>query len=262
VKGEPWQLWVGGRKLTSNLASQIYSALHSADGISYWQTKPEVTPDVVNTVDWAPIRGTMKGVSRARRVFVTKHLSGMCGIGKFRKRWKQWEIDQCPRCGEKEEAPHVCICKDPGAREIWEKSLASIELLLRQWVTDPTILHVLMLYLRSWQSGEGVSYVPPRELEEMVREQHRFGWNRFFEGWFSTLWAENQQRFYHINKSNHNGKGWICALIKKFWDTAWDLWEHCNGVLHDKENRVTRSMELHLNRRVTRVFLNLCSRSL
>jgi hypothetical protein len=48
VKGEPWQLWVGGRKLTSNLASQIYSAHHSSDGISYWQTKPEVTPDVVN----------------------------------------------------------------------------------------------------------------------------------------------------------------------------------------------------------------------
>jgi len=53
--------------------------------------------------------------------------------------------------------------------------LASIELLLRQWDTDPTILHVLMLYLRSWQSGEGVSYVPPRALEEMIREQHRIG---------------------------------------------------------------------------------------
>jgi hypothetical protein len=104
-----------------------------------------------------------------------------------------------------------------------------------------------MLYLRSWQSEEGVSYVPPRELEEMIREQHRIGWNRLFEGWFSMLWAENQQHFYQITKSNHDGKRWICALIKKFWDTAWDLWEHRNGVLHDKENQVTRSMGLHLN---------------
>jgi hypothetical protein len=119
VKGEPWQLWVGGKKLTSNLASQIYSALHSLDGISYWQTKPEVTPDVVNTVDWVAIGHTMKGVSRGRRVFVTKHMSGMCGVGKFMQHWKQWEIDQCPRCEEKEDAPHVWMCKDPGAREIW-----------------------------------------------------------------------------------------------------------------------------------------------
>jgi hypothetical protein len=146
------------------------------------------------------------------------------------KCWKQWEIDQHPRCREKEDTPHVWICKDPGAREIWDKSLASIELLLCQWDTDPIILHVLMLYLRSWQSREGVSYVPPRELEEMVRVQHRIGWNKFFEWWFSMLWAENQQRFYQINKSNRNGKQWICALIKKFWDTAWDLWEHRNGV--------------------------------
>jgi hypothetical protein len=33
-------------------------------------------------------------------------------------------------------------------------------------------------------------------------------------------------------------------------------------VLHQNENQVTKSIELHLNRRVTRVFLNLCSRAL
>ena len=54
----------------------------------------------------------------------------------------------------------------------------------------------------------------------------------------------------------------MIALIQKMWDTAWDLWEHRNEVLHKKENLVTRSMGLHLNRRVTRVFLDLCSRPL
>jgi hypothetical protein len=71
-----------------------------------------------------------------------------------------------------------------------------------------------------------------------------------------------QQRFFTITKSNQMGKRWVSALIKKLWDTAWDMWELRNGVLHEKENLVTRSMGLHLNQRMTRVFLQLCSRAL
>jgi len=40
---------------------------------------------------------------------------------------------------------------------------------------------------------------------------------------------------------------------------AWDLWEHRNEVLHRKENLITRTMGLHLNHRVTRAFMDLCS---
>jgi hypothetical protein len=58
------------------------------------------------------------------------------------------------------------------------------------------------------------------------------------------------------------GGCWAVALIKKLWDTAWDMWEHRNEVLHERENLVTKSMGIHLNHRVTRVFLDLCSRPL
>jgi len=67
----------------------------------YWQTKPDVTPEVVQIVDWPAVGRSMKGVVRGRRVFVTKHAAGMCGVGKLMKRWKQWDTDQCPRCGER-----------------------------------------------------------------------------------------------------------------------------------------------------------------
>jgi hypothetical protein len=83
---------------------------------------------MLSTVDWAAIGRTMKGVSRGRRVFVTKHMSGMCGIGKFRKRWKQWEIDQCPRCGEKEDAPYLV----PGNMDVCSTSTASMKN-LQKW---------------------------------------------------------------------------------------------------------------------------------
>jgi hypothetical protein len=70
---------------------------------------------------------------------------------------------------------------------VWATSLEAIEKLLRTLDTDPTISHLILLYLRSWLSGEAVFYRPPRELEEVIREQNQIGWNRFFEGWLLHL---------------------------------------------------------------------------
>jgi len=186
----------------------------------------------------------------------------MCGVGKFMKRWKYWNTDQCPRCGEAEDAPHVWTCSDPGARDIWNKSVDSLDLFLRKQDTDPTLLHIIKVYLQSWQTGVAISYSPPRAFEQLIQEQSQIGWHRFFEGWFSPGWRDAQQRYYLATRSTRTGRRWVTALIQKFWDIAWDLWEHRNGVLHEKENLVTESLGLHLNRRVTRVFLALCSRAL
>jgi len=121
---------------------------------------------------------------------------------------------------------------------------------------------VIITYLESWQTGETVSYQPPRYLEAVLKEQYTIGWHRFYAGWLSSQREIVQQNYYSVTRSNKTGKRWVSALIQKLWDTAWDLWEHHNGVLHQNENQVTKSMELHLNRRVTRVFFNLCSRAL
>jgi hypothetical protein len=49
------------------------------------------------------------------------------------------------------------------------------------------------------------------------------------------------------------GKRWAIALIQKLWDTAWDLWEQRNGILHEQEKIVSRFMGIHLNHPVARV---------
>jgi len=171
VQGEPWQVWLGSKKLTSRLQSQIYSHVHDHDGSTYWSDKPSCSPEVVDLVDWKAIGQSMMGTKRSRRVFVTKHVAGMCGVSKFMYRWKQWDKDQCPRCGEPEDAPHVWTCKDSGARDLWDKAMASIELTLRRLDTEPTIRHLILLYLKGWQTNEDITYLPPRALEAAVQEQ-------------------------------------------------------------------------------------------
>jgi hypothetical protein len=261
IKGEPWQLWMEGRKITAKIQESIYSAVHNPESEAYWGHK-EDSPENIVLVDWPLIGFAMKQAPRSRRAFVTKHTCGMCGVGKFMKRWKEWEEDICPRCGEQEDAPHVWRCKGPGTAEIWNKSLQELETLLHQLDTDPTLTYIILVHLRGWWSGENVTYIPPREFQDLLHDQQTIGWRRFFKGWFAYSWAEMQQRYYNLLWSSRTGRRWASAIVLKLCNIAWDMWEHRNGILHETENLVTRAMQTQLNAKVTRVYLNLSSQLL
>jgi hypothetical protein len=42
-------------------------------------------------------------------------------------------------------------------------------------------------------------------------------------------WAETQHQHYKSLNSNNDGKRWLAALIVKWWQVSWDMWEHRNG---------------------------------
>jgi hypothetical protein len=67
------------------------------------------------------------------------------------------------------------------------------------------------------------------------------------EGWASFEWSIAQQEYYKLIGSLKSGKRWMIALIKKLWLIAWDMWEHRNGILHEKENTQVMTQERHLN---------------
>jgi hypothetical protein len=167
------------------------------------------------------------------------------------KRWEEWDTDLCPRCGMAEDAAHVWQCKGPGTEGIWNVALADLEALLVKLDTDPTLKFLILSYLRGWRSGEGIVCDAPRRFQLLLQEQQLVGWARFFEGWVVKSWGILQQQYYGVIRSRRTGRRWLVAILQKLWNTAWDLWEHRNGTLHDKENLVTRSMILKLNARVS-----------
>jgi hypothetical protein len=78
IEGKPWQLWVGNKKVTSKIASTIYSWVPDEKSKKYWAGKVDVSEEAVSLVDWTSIGMAMRATSRARRVFVTRHTAGMC----------------------------------------------------------------------------------------------------------------------------------------------------------------------------------------
>lgn len=77
----------------------------------------------------------------------------------------------------------------------------------------------------------------------------------------SKEWAIIQQRYYQLLKSRRTGIRWTIALIKMLWDVAWELWEHRNEVLHEKENATSESALQRLNCEPSRLHVELSALS-
>jgi hypothetical protein len=262
IANEPWSLWYQGKKIANNISMTLYDIVHTPAVRSYWMRKDTITEEVLDTIHWEAVGDAMQAVPRKRRVFISKHTCGMCGVGKFMHRWKQREDSSCPRCGEHEDSGHVWKCHGEGADEVWEKSISALEGWMIQSQMDPDIQHTIFCYLNAWRSDSGTPLPNNFFLEEALSSQGSIGWRRFFEGWLSIEWALTQQAYYSLIRSRRTGKRWVVSLIQKLWDIAWDLWEHRNGILHEKTNLVSDA-ELHtIDRNIRNSFLHLRSISL
>jgi hypothetical protein len=80
------------------------------------------------------------------------------------------------------------------------------------------------------------------------------GWGIFFEGWMNVAWEEAQQNYCSLLKSRHNSKMWAISLIKKLWIVAWDLWEHRNGILHQKDSLIDREEGARLDQKIQQAY--------
>jgi hypothetical protein len=179
---EPWSLWMNGKKLIQDLPTTVYDIVHSDEAREHWKAKKNISTDVINAINWDSIDTAMKETKRNRKVFISKHVSGMCAVGKFMHRWKLRSDSSCPRCGNHEDAAHVWTCHGQGADDIWEKALSNLEWWFNSMQTDPDIQNTLIAYLKSWREDTTVTASTSFMLDGVLEHQSSIGWQRFFEG--------------------------------------------------------------------------------
>jgi hypothetical protein len=192
----------------------------------------------------------MRASPLACRTFIVKHTAGMCGVGKFMKRWGEREFDTCPRCDMPEDACHVWKCHGKDADNVWATSLQKLEQKLIELDTDPDLQALLLLLLDNWRFDRTLSADLPPYLKDLAQKQALLSGNRLLEGWLRPDWQWYQQRYYCRIWSKRNGRRWLVAVIQKLWDTAWDLWDHRNNVLHEQDSTLTVAMSNVIQREV------------
>jgi len=90
-------------------SNTLYKIVHAPAAESYWYRKGQFSSDIFHSVDWKATQATSKQVSFSKWLFIIKHSTGMCGVGKFMHHWPQCSNADGPRCGQLEDALHVWV---------------------------------------------------------------------------------------------------------------------------------------------------------
>jgi hypothetical protein len=253
---EPWSIWYGGEKITNTLHSTIYSLVHSAEAKQYWLQKKHLTQDTLDLVHWDALHQAFCESTQSRRSFIIKSSVGMCGVGKFLKRWKQSSSSACPRClSDPEDMLHVWRCQAPEVKDLWSTTLSDLHTWLNEQKTDPSLTELLLDYLSCWRDSSPYTAATNR-FHELVEHQSSIGWDGPFYGWMSCYWAKIQQDHFNFIRSRRTGRRWLVAVIKKLWEVSWDFWSHRNGVMHHK-TQIGEADLLCLDRSVSSTYRDL-----
>ena len=96
VEGEPWSIWLGGQKISSNLADTVCKAIQGRMILACWNRRKSFGQGCTSQVDWPVTEAMMKEVKLSCRHWAIKHVAGFCSTGQIMFQWKQCPSPECP----------------------------------------------------------------------------------------------------------------------------------------------------------------------
>ena len=183
------------------------------------------------------MRSSPDGVRR----WVSKHVTGICGVGKFLQLWGNESTDGCPLCGEPETARHVPRCRDPRMVEEWNLQLQALRDWLDERQTHHDISHAITDLLFRWRFDLPPSTFYPPGVRSAVQAQSQIGIRGLLEGLLSTEWASLQQRAYEDAGSRRSGHQWAALLVSHLWSLGMSLWDFRNDIMHSPDSLHARA---------------------
>ncbi|CAJ1970260.1 unnamed protein product, partial [Cylindrotheca closterium] len=161
-----------------------------------WHERQTITPEVELETDWTSLARAMSSLPAGVQRWTTKHVVGICGVGKFKVRWGSADPAACPCCGEFEDHLHVPRCMAPSASAEWDRRTVTLDHWLDAQVTDPAIKHAILHLLQGVQDPfQPSSQVVPACLHSAFLSQQRISYQGLLEGRLSVQWAALQEQY-------------------------------------------------------------------
>jgi hypothetical protein len=93
------------------------------------------------------------GIDKHRQKWLSKWMTGFCGVGKMLKIYKHQKHSKCPRCmANDEDTSHVLRCPHNDATALWNKSIETME----NWMVNnhrhPELIKLIILGLQTWRN--------------------------------------------------------------------------------------------------------------
>jgi hypothetical protein len=90
--------------------------------------------------------------------------------------------------------------------------------------------------INSWRKGSKRKRATA-EIEKVATPQDQVGWRSMFEGRPVKGWTRLVEKLSVTEMTAQRSKRWLAALLSKFINTAWDIWQHRNGILHQQDQQ-------------------------
>ncbi|CAJ1967917.1 unnamed protein product [Cylindrotheca closterium] len=202
-----------------------------------WHERQTITPEAELETDWTSLARAMSSLPAGVQRWTTKHVVGMCGVGKFKVRWGSADSAACPCCGEFEDHLHVPRCTALSASAEWDRRTASLDQWLDTQVTDPAIKHAILYLLQGVRDPSlPRSRLVPVRLRHAFLSQQRIGYQGLLEGRLSVQWTPLQEQYLQSRGSHRSPNLWVSRLSHQLILLGFHMWEHRNSVHHSEDN--------------------------
>jgi hypothetical protein len=236
---EGWTFRYNSSKRSRFKKQDIYEELFGDTTRDHWIEKKQISVDQIHSIDWDNCERAIKRLPFSRQLWLSKHVSGHCAVGRMMKTRTHWEHSMCPRClQDNETTEHVLLCQDPRAAEHFERLAKKLDLELVSMETAPELRRTIIRKMTNWRRGRRVTAQITNKYGEKEASEHQdiIGWTNFMVGRMAPEWASAQQCYYDWLGRRKTGRRWLVAITTKLLNISWDMWDHRNKILHNSKH--------------------------
>jgi hypothetical protein len=249
-------LWLHEEKYTSFDTNWVYTRACEERVFEYWLYRGRLTENSIHLIDREALASACQAESPGFRRWVTKHVTGVCGVGKWLERWQWQNHSRCPRCDAAgEDHRHVYQCSARSARIEWQASMNDLRTWCEHHSTDPDMLEVIITCLMAWRNGQALPpYFGRDHLATAYDAQRQIGWGCFLEGSIAQSWLPVQAAYLISQGSMKSANTWARGLVRQLWKVAFKMWLHRNSWQHDDANPENHRQHLELDHQMKSAF--------
>ena len=259
---EPCAIFINGAKVCTLSLASVDEVVTVPRLRAYWAKRGRLTPEAFDVVHWDTVERAMKALPAGLQRWVSKHTTGMCGVGKFRKRWGLDSVDTCPMCPALEDHLHVPRCPSARAKAHWAQCLTHLQDWLASSRTAPFIGDFLLYLLSGVRAPlasdvafwSRLSSADSRLFVDAQRHQRLIGPQGLLEGLLAAQWAPLQQHYLRSVGSRRSGSLLASQLSQQLILVGFQMWTLRNSVFHSDDFIGARQQRNVLDVRVKSAF--------
>ena len=185
-------------------------------------------------VDWDAIDDAQTHYLSGFSLWMSKQVTGFCGVGKMMFKWNMWDNSRCPGCDmEEETARHLLVCNNVDMKTEFEEATEVLEKWMINDETCPDIADCIASALAQ-HSPTAFELAATPSAVEAAREQDLIGWTNMFEGKISKRWQAQQDSFYKSIESQKKSRSWAHGLVHQLLEFTHRMWMKWNSICHSR----------------------------